>query len=327
MKSSPWLALCCLAAFGFAAGSFGQTPGIEELYRLDRLPAFKTSVKVGSISSYDRTGGNDDGFSGKYSFVRKDAEGLVLADLKGPGVIYRVWTPTPSDDVMEFLFDGEPQPRISVKFRDLFLGKHPAFPRPLVGFGVGGYYCYVPLPFAKSCVVRMRAPRVQFYQINYALYSPETPIATYNPQPSAAELEARQRACELFGDAGSDVSRFATPPGAKVQLSRTTITLEPNATKTVFQARRAGRMVGLRFSPAEAFAGKARDLLLKISFDGEEPAVLCPLGDFFGYAWGRPAMQSLLAGTAGDLNYCYFPMPFDRRAVVEVVSGARRRWS
>ena len=320
MKSSPWLALCCLAAFGFTAGSFGQTPGIEELYRLDRLPAFKTSVKVGSISSYDRTGGNDDGFSGKYSFVRKDAEGLVLADLKGPGVIYRVWTPTPSDDVMEFLFDGELQPRVSVKFRDLFLGKHPAFPRPLVGFGVGGYYCYVPLPFAKSCVVRMRAPRVQFYQINYALYSPETPLATYNPQPTTAELEARQRACELFSGAGSDISRFATPPGAKVQLSQATITLEPNATKTVFQARRAGRMVGLRFSPAEAFAGKARDLLLKITFDGEEPAVLCPLGDFFGYAWGRPAMQSLLVGTAGDLNYCYFPMPFDRRAVVEVVS-------
>jgi hypothetical protein len=67
-------------------------------------------------------------------------------------------------------------------------------------------------------------------------------------------------------------------------------------------------------------AGKARDLLLKISFDGEAPAVLCPLGDFFGYAWGQPAMQSLLAGTIGSTNYSYFPMPFDSGAVVEVVS-------
>jgi DnaJ-class molecular chaperone len=44
------------------------------------------------------------------------------------------------------------------------------------------------------------------------------------------------------------------------------------------------------------------------------------LGDFFGYAWGQPAMQSLLVGTSGETNYCYFPMPFDRRAVIEVAS-------
>ena len=80
--------------------------GLEELVRLDRLPVLISS-HVGAVSSYDRTGGNDDGFSGKYSFVRKDPEGLVLADLKGPGVIYRIWTPTPTDDVLEFLFDGE----------------------------------------------------------------------------------------------------------------------------------------------------------------------------------------------------------------------------
>ena len=69
------------------------TPGISELSRLDLLPKFKDSVKVASISSYDRTGGNDDGFSGKYSFVRKEGDGLVIADLQGPGVIYRIWTP------------------------------------------------------------------------------------------------------------------------------------------------------------------------------------------------------------------------------------------
>ncbi len=46
--------------------------GVAELHRLDALPAFKQSIKVGSVSSYDRTGGNDDGFSGKHSFLRKE---------------------------------------------------------------------------------------------------------------------------------------------------------------------------------------------------------------------------------------------------------------
>ncbi|HWQ92701.1 MAG TPA: hypothetical protein VN673_13585, partial [Clostridia bacterium] len=105
---------------------------MEALHRLDQMPAFKSSTKIGAVTSYDRSGGNDDGFSGKYSFVRKDGEGVVLADLKGPGVIYRVWTPTPTDDILEFYFDGESKPRVELKYRDLFLGKHPAFPRPLV---------------------------------------------------------------------------------------------------------------------------------------------------------------------------------------------------
>jgi hypothetical protein len=293
---------------------------LEDLHRLDRLPAFKTSVEVGCVSSYDRSGGNDDGFSGKYSFVRKDPAGLVLADLKGPGVIYRLWTPTPTDDVMEFLFDGETSPRVEVKFRDLFLGNHPSFPRPLVGFGAGGYYSYVPLPFAKSCVVRLRAAKTQFYQINYALYAPDTPLATFTPQLSAAEVLDRDRACVLLGSAGADLSRVTAPPGARVELTQSAFSLGPNSTQAVFRATEPGRIVGLRFSPADAMAGKARDLLLRISFDGEEPAVLCPLGDFFGYAWGQPAMQSLLAGTTGQTNYCYFPMPFERSAVVEVVS-------
>ncbi len=178
----------------------------------------------------------------------------------------------------------------------------------------------VPLPFARSCVVRLRAPKVQFYQINYALHGPDASVTTFNPQLSAAEIKARENASELFRSTGSDLSRCSAPPGAKVQTSHTIATLAPNSTKTIFKTSKGGRIVGLRLGPTEALAGKARDLLLKISFDGEPPAVLCPLGDFFGYAWGQPAMQSLLVGTSGETNYCYFPMPFDRSAVVEVVS-------
>lgn len=318
MTPSYKLALGWLVFAGLLVRAVGANVGMEELHRLDRLPAFKNSIKVGSFSSYDRTGGNDDGFSGTYSFIRKDADGLVLADLKGPGVIYRVWTPTPSDDTLEFLFDGETQPRVSVKFRELFLGNHPGFPRPLVGFGAGGYYCYVPMPFAKSCLVRMRAPKVQFYQINYALYEPGTAIATF--QPSAQGAPDLARACEVWNATGRDISRFTAPPGSRVETNRAALSLKPNSTTRVFKANKGGRLVGLRFSPASVLGGKARDLVLRITFDGGEPAVVCPLGDFFGYAWGKPATQSLLVGTTGDTSYCYFPMPFKKSAVVEIVS-------
>ena len=77
----PWIVLCGLLAGRDAAGA-DRVPGMEDLYRLDLLPRFKPSLHVASVSSYDRSGGNDDGFSGKYSFVRKEPEGLVIADLQ-----------------------------------------------------------------------------------------------------------------------------------------------------------------------------------------------------------------------------------------------------
>lgn len=300
----------------------GASPGLEELYRLDRLPVFRESLEVGSVSSYDRSGGNDDGFSGKYSFVRKDAEGLVLAELTGPGVIYRIWTPTPTDDTLEFLLDGEQKPRVEIKFRELFLGRDPDFPAPLVGFGAGGFFSYVPIPFEKSCVVRMRAPKVQFYQINYAKYGPEAKITSF--RRGGARSEELEKARRAFDRAGQDLTDLTAPPGAKPIVTHARATLAPRGTVRLFDATQGGRLLGIRLSPAEAFATKSRHLLLRISFDGEEPAVLCPVGDFFGYAWGRPATRSLLVGTSGTTNYCYFPMPYERSARIEIVSEADR---
>lgn len=316
----PVIVLAWMVCLTGMDASPAEPVGMEELARLDRLPVLRSAVKVGSVSSYDRTGGNDDGFSGKYSFVRKEGDALVLADIQGPGAIYRIHTPTPTDDMLEIFFDGEERPRVATPFRELFLGKTPGFPRPLVGFGVGGYYCYVPMPFARSCVIRLRAKSLQFYQINYAQFGPETGVTPFQPEATGTELELRNRACEVFASVGTDITRFTAPPQAECRVHSASVTVQPGTAQTVFQTEQPGRIVGLRFSPADALAGKARDLLLRIAFDGQEPAVLCPMGDFFGYAWGKPAMRGLLAGTAGQTAYCYFPMPFDRSATVDVVS-------
>lgn len=294
--------------------------GWETLVRLDRLPTFKPPVEFGCVSSYDRSGGNDDGFSGTYSFVRKEADSLVIADLTGPGVIYRIWTPTPTDDWVEFYFDGESEPRIRVRFREMFLGRTEPFAAPLVGCGVGGFFSYVPLAYTRSCKVVVRAQRIQFYQINFARYAPETVLASYSSSTAAQQQATVEKAQEVFRSNGSDRTRFAAPPGARVEVARQKVTVNPGKSATLFERKKPGRIVGLRLSPASALAGKARDLVLRISFDGGSPAVSCPAGDFFGFAWGEPAMRSLLVGTQGADAYCYFPMPFDRSARVELVS-------
>jgi hypothetical protein len=295
-------------------------PGLAEVSRLDTLAMLRTAVSVGSVSSADRTGGNDDGFSGKYSFVRKEPGGLVIADLQGPGVVYRIWTPTPTDDVVAFYLDGESEPRIALPFRELFTGTRAPFVAPLVGSGAGGFYSYLPVAYARSLKVVIRAEKVQFYQVNFARYPEGTPLASFSPGVVAAS-PALERARELLAATGTDVSRFVAPANAAVDAHEVRGTLAPGGALTLLDVRGPGRLVGLRIGPARAFAGPARDIRLRIRWDGESGAAVdCPVGDFFGYAWGRPAMRALVAGTTADENYVYLPMPWDSSATIELVS-------
>ncbi|MBU23222.1 MAG: hypothetical protein CL476_09005 [Acidobacteria bacterium] len=295
--------------------------GLAELTRLDHLARFKRSVKVGAFSSYDRTGGNDDGFSGAYSFIRQDAEGLVLAELDGPGAIYRIWTPTPTDDVFAFYFDGEDEPRLEIPFRQLFTGEREPFVSPIVGYGAGGFYCYLPITFERSIKIVARAETLQFYQINYALYPDDVELGTFDGYAAPESRALLATAVELFEAAGEDVSASAAPAGVELLTERTSVSLAPASSVTLFETDQGGRIAGLRLGPASAFAGKVRDVIIRIFWDGDEqPAVLSPVGDLFGYSWGDPAMRSVVAGTAGDTNYLYLPMPFDESARIELTS-------
>ena len=66
------------------------TDELKLLKRIDLLPEYRTGTYVESFSSYDRKHGNDDGFDGTYSYLRKENGKLVIAEMNGPGVIERI---------------------------------------------------------------------------------------------------------------------------------------------------------------------------------------------------------------------------------------------
>ena len=73
-------------------GGYAPSGSPVDLYDLGRLARLRDPrVRALSFSSYDRTGGNDDGFDGTYSKLRVEEGNSVLAELEGPGIIQRIW--------------------------------------------------------------------------------------------------------------------------------------------------------------------------------------------------------------------------------------------
>jgi hypothetical protein len=291
---------------------------LRVFYDLSSLPRYSDSTVSSEESTYDRTWGNDDGFSGLYSFVRRNRDGsLILFDITGGGVINRIWTPTPTEDTLDFFIDDTLKPSFSIRYRDIFSGSHYPFIDPLCGNELGGFFCYLPIPFEKSCRIVSRGRKEQFHQIQYRLYEKGSAIKSFSLNLSAEEKEVLKKIEALWN------KEERTPEDFYPQKSTVTageFILQPGKASVIFDDRKGGRILGIEVSPADAFEGLVKNTDIRIWWDGESvPSVYCPVADFFGYAFGSESMRSLLLGSRADKAYCYFPMPYDRSARIELI--------
>lgn len=296
---------------------------VELLKRVDLLPQYRSNCIVEEISSYDRTGGNDDGFSGKYSYIRKEGNGLVLADLKGPGVINRIWTPTPTDDMLSFYFDGEKTPRLSIRFSDLFSGKVYPFVKPVCGNEVGGFYCYIPIPYNKSCKIIFHGDKIMFHQIQYRNL-PGMKVETYTGKFNDAERTTLDNVCKIWSDIYPSINNYSNGLSAELHTVEKSFVINPGEETVFFETNTPGRIAGFEIDGGNSFEGPNKDVVLSADWDNETTeAIYAPLADFFGYAYGKGAMRSMLIGKAGDKNYCFMPMPYDKSAKMKLIYKKR----
>ncbi len=94
---------------------------LRVFHDIGSIPSYLDSTFTSQVSSYDTTWNNDDGFSGQYSFIRRNEDStLVIFEKKGRGVITRIWTPTPTEDTLDFYIDNDNHPAMSIKYSDLF---------------------------------------------------------------------------------------------------------------------------------------------------------------------------------------------------------------
>lgn len=284
---------------------------LQKIASIQDLPRYIDDTKLLQVSSYDTTGGNNDGFSGKYSFIRKNPDSsLVIFEAKGKGIINRIWTPTPTEDTLDFYFGKSHEPNLSIKFSDLFSGKVFPFEAPLSGNEVGGYYCYVPIPFKDGCKIVFRGKKLEFYQIQHLVLPKKTKVENFDLNSRDAMQNALKDLREKWDEVGQDL-------GEKVHTDQV---LQPGKSLTIAELKQGGRITGIHIENAESFEGLHKQIDLKITWDNEQyPAVYMPIADFFGYAFGKTSMQSLLLGVKENRAYSYLPMPFDASAKIELI--------
>lgn len=169
-----------------ASGLLAQQT-LENLLSPALLPQLKEG-RLMQLSSGDTTGGNTD-------FVAiQPGKTAVIADIRGPGMIVGMWFTIMSPDkhflrrmVLRAFWDGETSPSVEVPVGDFFgtgfSYKH--YITPFLGMSSGGYYCYFPMPFARSArieIVNETGQEVQsfYYHINYRqLTQPPAPDIAY----------------------------------------------------------------------------------------------------------------------------------------------------
>lgn len=300
-----------LASLTLLALSVRAASPFRQLYDLDDLPLLKAGVRTYQVSSHDPTGGNAD-----YGhFVRVNGNVKVLADLKGPGIVRRIWSANPSGR-LKIVVDGAEV--VNAPFQDLFQDKVQGFRTPIAGKSSGGSYSYVPIPFRKTCLITATDADYFYYQVTWQTIADPNSITPFTGTVSRTDEPAYNAAVNAWSRLGEERAEARS-----LVLPRRSISLPPGG-RWAQPIRGPGTITSLRlaFAPDTAFS-TLRQTILRIAFDGTKPDVEAPIGDFFGMGFEGVRWKSLPMGVDERGAYCYFRMPFVRNARIEIENQSR----
>lgn len=308
---------------------------VTDLERLAVLP--QDGENCGQWSSYDRAS-KYDATTGKYihweanadgtGFIRTEGDQQVLAEMNGPGVIWRIWSADPKEGHVRIFLDGASEPAVDLPFMGYFDHKNAPFTRPHLVHEVSkGWNCYVPIPYQKSCKIVADTNWGRYFHFTYGTFPAGTAVPTFKRDLTAEENAALDAADRTLADLGTDPAEKRNGE----QTDRTTVSVEAGSTQQV--ARLAGQQaitairVKLDLPPSPADRDLLRELALKITWDDDtEPAVWAPLGDFFGTAAGANRYRSLPLGLTEDGQwYCFWYMPFAKSATIELTNDSKEQ--
>ena len=306
---------------------------LTDLEYLATVPA--PGEQCAQWSSYDRRS-RYDAATGKYvgwdangdgnGIIRKEDGKLVLAEMEGPGCIWRIWSATPKQGHVRIYLDGASEPAVDLPFVGYFDRKNEPFTRSAIVHTVAnGWNNYTPIPYQKSCKVVADPGWGDYYHFTYGTFPKGTQVPTFKRELSAAELAALDQANGILSNCGFEAGQKYS--GEKPWSKAVKAPAGKTAGITRLKGPQAitGIRVKLDLPAAPADYDVLRELALQIKWDGEaEPSVWAPLGDFFGTAPGLNYYPGFPMGVGKDgWWYCNWYMPFEKEARLELVNDGK----
>ncbi len=319
---------------GFVASSRSDAERLDYAYflrqviDLGNLPRLQPGVTCKQFSSYDRRSHEPGGWAangdrGQYLRIEADTGEAVMAEMDGPGCIFRIWSANPQG-LIRFYLDGDTKPTFEWDFNALFTGAiDPFLPRFVYKRGDerSASDCYLPIPYAKSCKVTADKAHGQYYHIGYKTYPPGTEVETFHLPLTEDELVVFDEVREALSNCWSDPKPSAPDTHAVDRQVR----LEPGQRVAIADLEGPGTVetVFIRVQGPDRYAWHRT--VISGYWDGEtDPSVHTPLDAFFGSGWQLNPFSSLPVGMEPDgLNYCYFAMPFRESARLAVTNMSR----
>jgi hypothetical protein len=310
---------------------------VTRLWSLDRLASLPPpGEKTALASSYDRSSRYDaardkyfnwDANNDGTGIVRKEGDNDVMADLTGPGCIWRTWAATVGPGHVKIYLDGATEPAVDLPFSGYFDGKNEPFTRPNLVYQTTakGYDNFTPIPFQKSCKIVAEKGWGKYYHFNYTRFPADTVVPTFHLPLGADDLKALDQADQIFSQAGQNP--FPNRPGQHTETLN--VTVPKGGSAVVAELTGPEAITELKLQSDWPKVGEAQRMLLaqltvSITWDDDaQPAVWAPLGDFFAASAGLTPFHTLPMGLNDDGTfYSYWFMPLGKSAKIEMTNDS-----
>jgi len=280
--------------------------------------------KGGCFSSYDRRSVYNstedryedwDANADHNGYIYTEAGGIVVFDMEGPGVIWRIWSALALEGNIRVYIDDMENPAIKMPFR-LFFERfyHMEFSSNypnLTPTLSRGRNRWIPIPFSRRCKIVLEEGWGAYYHITYTKFPQEISLPIYSKelekgiQIPLAELDRKfhfREECPWLHE--------------KNELTEClTVFCAAKKTALAFRSESPGAITKMSMDFRNLFGPRCnelmRSLLLEIHWDDEElSSVLSPAGDFFGTAPGCNNFKTLPVNMQGGVGVSHWYMPY-----------------
>jgi len=190
---------------GFSQDALTYVDLVKRLVDLEHIATLPQQGETSKQwSSYDRSSKYDEE-TGKYikwdangdggHMIRQEGDSWVMAEMKGPGCIFRIWSALSRMGHVKIYLDGQPNPVVDLPFKEYFTGKTAPFNYPALSYhladqGCRGENLYFPIPYQKSCKIVAEKDWGAYYHFNYVTFPKGTKIPTFSADLSPESLTA-----------------------------------------------------------------------------------------------------------------------------------------